>query len=171
MVRIRTCKPRIRFMPGSNDMSHYYPSEFVVAGYDLYITDDQYVKFLTFTDPSLMKTTKEECGIPASCIDDILKSAYAARIKNAISLNPQNSQLWQFDGLAADFETRIRSVVCLGVREFVLFRWYYRLLVPIYDAIVWLLNKSIYLKQERERKQWDKFLEELHEKRERKDNA
>ena len=51
MVRIGG-KPGIYFVEASNDMSHFQPSFYSCSTYH-YVTDDQYVKFLRFTDPEL----------------------------------------------------------------------------------------------------------------------
>ena len=154
-------KPKIVFVAAHNDMGHFTPSEYTVSGQIHYVTDDMYVKFLHFTDPELLKLEPPDGRNP---VDELLNN-YKQRIEWALKLNPECSQLWQYNGLALDMKTFIRGIVVFGERGFeVLSLWKVRSQLPVLNLICKILNLTIYFKRRREWAKWEKFLEGVHGK-------
>ena len=59
MILCSSGKPKLVFVEGHNDMSHYQPSAWVVSGgLQYWLTDEQYIKFFQFTDPELRSWAK-----------------------------------------------------------------------------------------------------------------
>jgi len=170
MIRLGL-KPRLYFSPGYNDMSHWLYSSWEVNGGFFYVTDDMFMKFRTFTDPSL-KEPKEV--IPGS-LESLLATPYAEKLKRAIDLNPNKSLIWQFNGLTRltanidDENQYVRHAVFLGEPNcFIIPTWFdVYVSYPVLKFLAGLLNKTLYFKHKQEKKAWDKVLEEIHTGNER----
>lgn len=168
MIRLSAGPTKLVFVPGSNDMSHYYGSSWEVQGaHDYYVTDEMYIKLLQFTDSTLMNPKKEDLnlgGDPMTQIERLTKSAAADAIRRAIELNPNHSQLWQYNALAHDMKTTIRTVAALG----------HPLYVPTQAdiakrpfllAICTVLNKLRAHKVQKEYDEWNRNLEQFYRER------
>lgn len=148
-----------------NDMSHFTPSHYVVSEYH-YVTDDQFVKFMHFTDPTLMTPDKlDEMDLLGKALQDIMQTSFAQRMDRAIQMNPAKSQLWQYNGWSEGFKHEVRNVVCLGERHFQIwsdYDAYVRLPVLRFkrDVLNWYLRP----RQDREIKEWNRWLKERHRK-------
>lgn len=162
MVRIGHKSPSVSYNPASNDMSHFSPSSYVYNGY-FYVSDEQYLKFLEFTDPTLLKPQEvlpEDLDWNA-----LLGTDHAKRIERVMNLNPNRSLLWQFNALAPNMQDYIRNIVAFGERTFVVWsdfdvyvRW------PLNKLKCWFLNKTLYFQNKKEIASWNKFLNEIHKK-------
>ncbi len=156
MIRLMSHKPRINFVPGYNDMSHYFPSEFSVGTYTYMVEEEMYERMLKFTDPNIFKGTREEMEV---------------KIKEALAIGPVYSQLWQFNAVLSyktnDDGTKeteyIRSVIALGKRWFYTPSWFdINIKLPVLNTVCYLLNKAIYFKVKQELKDWDAILKKIH---------
>jgi hypothetical protein len=172
MIQVMNYKPKVSFFEGHNDMSHYHPSHWTVGAYSYWLTDDQYTKFVAFTEPSLKNPPKIDVLISGS-INEVLEkipgTSYADKVKHAIALNPSHLLIWEFNALKnfpvpdnQDAEY-IRSIIVLGERNFYVPTWFdLNIRLPIYEVVCTILNFTNRGRVKREIALWDKFLEDMH---------
>lgn len=156
MIKLANGKPQLAWVSASNDMSHFFPSHWAVKGETFLVTDEMYLKMLWFTDPELLDIN--DTAIEMS-YEEILQTSAAKRIEWAINLNPDKSQLWQFNSLNEDMLTFSRRVIAFGERSFILPKWSHPLKYKILSLVCHALNYALYFKNRRECADWQKYLE------------
>lgn len=165
MVRVTRDRPKLVFVPASNDMSHFIPGSWGISGGgDFLVTDEMYLKLHQFTDPSLKIPDDPEEGL-GKTLAELMGNTYADRVNRALSLNPRGSMLWEFNVLAPNMTDYIRQFAVLG-EPFIVFPTILdRIKRPILQLAANILNRLRYFKVKKECAEWDKFLQEVHRER------
>lgn len=187
MIRTASSKPKISFIPGSNDMSHYSPSTFSVTNWWWMGLEDFMAKkeFADFNlTPHLSKEEIEAAirystlkinkkGLTEQEIKDkeyaqdmaeMLECPYSYRMKQLIKKSGGNL-LWQYDATNKDLTGYIRQVTALGQKSMVRLSWFdCNIKLPILEVFCNLLNKTLYFKRKKEIADWDKVLDNIHKK-------
>jgi len=170
MLKIGKGRPNIQFQPASNDMGHFFPSEYTMNDW-FYMSLDEYMNKTEFEnfnmkDPPL---TKFE-------IDDMMRRATGAdsdtnypRIVSFWETDLQRlikkagGLLWQYNVYNKELDGWLRYTSCLGEKSLKRWSWFdCYVKFPILDRWCRLLNKTLYFKRKKEWAEWDKFLDTMH---------
>ena len=166
MIRISTGKPKLVFIEASNDMSHFFPSSWgVQGGDDFLVTDEMYLKLLTYTDPTLLLPPP-----PEGSIESFIGSM-SNKIESTLRLNPSGTQLWQFNALLPDMTTWVRQVAMFGRPFIYLPTFADGIKKPILEFVAATLNRLRYFKVKKECEAWDKSLKEFYANRKKAENS
>ena len=133
MIRVGRGKPSISFIPGHNDMSHYFPGEWVTNDYfimniDEYMSKKEFDSFdmspkhLSDEDMKEVVEYMKNRNTPLK-FEECLLSAGKMYIYNMQRLinKAGGSTLWQFNAIDPQMKGWVRQ--CIGLGENVLTRW------------------------------------------------
>lgn len=178
MIRVGIGKPRLTFVPGHNDMSHYFPSHWEVNDY-FYMSLDDYMQKRAFDkfdmnpkdlDPKDVQgmVEKVNSGKKIDHVEAMLNPAmaYAYRMQQMIDMNPNKSLLWAFNAINKNLDGWVRQVVVLGENRLARWTWHDAYVkLPYLKAKARMLN---YLNRGKAKKEWDdwqKFLDNMHKEK------
>lgn len=169
MIKVSDGKPRLHFSPASNDMSHFFPSQWIVPSYFLMTLSDylQKLEFDTFDmNPNLPKEEVEAVlrATREGKIVDFIVSPWAYQMNQLIK-KAGNSQMWQFNAISADETHFVRHAIALGGNRL------YRLStlevyvkLPVLRTVARLLNFARRGKVKEECRRWEARLKEIYER-------
>lgn len=172
MIRAGLGKPRLRFVPAHNDMSHFTPGHWTTNWYFI-MPVDQYIEKYTFSHFDMTPPISQFHKLERQAVleklyngEEItyLDSPWAYRMQSLIKKSG-GTQIWQFDAISPYLNGYVRGIVCLGAKELTqwsLFDVYVKL--PILELTANLLNflrKPIMAK---ENAAWDEYLKEVYKK-------
>ena len=158
-------------------MSHYFPGHWEVTDY-FYMSLNDYMEKKAFENFDMNPEHLEKEDVLSMVermksgekirIEECMANpamAYAYRMQEMIK-KAGGTLLWQFNAVDSKLEGYIRQVVCLGEKSLVRWSWYdAHVRLPLLRRKARLLN---YLRRHKAQKEWDdwqKYLDELHNKR------
>lgn len=169
MVRVGIGKPRLAFVPGHNDMSHYIPSHwttndfFFMQPYD-YLEKRAFDIFNMKPEISPDEIDRITAKIRSGETIEWHESPWAYEMNRLIKL-AGGHQLWQFNVVSKDLESFQRQVIVLGgndLCQWTFFDAYIKL--PILKLSCKILNRLNKRRADREWREWQAFLDSLKEK-------
>jgi len=176
MIRVSMSgKPHIKFNKSSNDMSHFFPSEFSVSYY-FYMSMNDYMEKTEFENfdmkPNLSKEEVKKMTTRALNKEDIKieEAIFSPGINYLYNMQrlikKSGGQIWQFNVVNKDLDGWIRQTCVLGQKSIIRWTWidvYIKL--PILNFLCRIANKFLYFKRGKEIKEWDEFLDGIHKRR------
>jgi hypothetical protein len=151
-------------------MSHYFPSEWGVSDYFI-MSVDEYMDKKEFTSFDMKGISKTEAAAIAKIdfkdtdfIANMLDHPHTYYMGQLIKKS--GGLLWQFNAYDKTLEHRVRNVVVLGGDSLVRWSWIdISIKLPVYKFLAKTLNKLRRHKVEKEYREWEKFLHDMHKEK------
>lgn len=165
MLRVGIGKPKLHYVQGHNDMSHYFPSCWETTDYFFMSLTDYMEKreFDEFNmDPNLSKAELDLIGKKLEGKEELtlLDSPWTYRMSKLIE-KAHGQTVWEFNSPNKDLTDYIRNVVVLGEDQLRLWSWYdAKIKFPILRIVCYILNKLNSFKARKEWKEWEKYVNE-----------
>lgn len=171
MIKVGFSKPKLQFHHASNDMSHFFPSQYSVTDYFLMEAGDFIEKreFGSFNmEPKL---TEQEL---AEILDRVNRGPFTPEEEMILQFtNPWEYQMrywikrsggmiWQFNAIDKNLNGYCWQIVCMGKSKLYILTWFDAYVVyPILSKIASILNYLRIQKVKNEIKSWDNYLRNL----------
>lgn len=176
MIKVSFSKPKLIFIPASNDMSHFSPSHYTTSDYFL-------MELIEFMEKKEFGSFNMKPRLTEEQMGEML-----ARAKNPEPLSQEQetvlwltnpwevefrrlikqsgSIMWQFNAVNKDMSGYVRQIVILGETKFYAWSWFDCYVKrPIFSVTVRLLNKLRFRKVKKEIQEWDNFLNNMRKEK------
>jgi len=170
MIRVGTGTIRILLNPASNDMSQFFPSEYVIGdwfymGLNDYMDKTEFERFNMNPDLPQKEVQllidKSKKGEEISHLESRWHHEMARLIKKA-----GGHLLWEYNVPNKSLDGWLRQCSALGEKRLKPWPWldcYIKL--PILQFWCRMLNKTLYFKRKKEWAEWENFLNDIHKEK------